>query len=67
MSPFAYLLFFLVLAFVGGLMCQISAPMVRERAGPGYRVVAVVLCGAGGVLLIAAVACLVQAVSGLPI
>lgn len=66
MSPLVHLLLFVVLALLGGFMCRISAPMVREHAGHGYRLVAVVICVAGAGLLIVAVVFLAKAIAGIP-
>ncbi len=66
MSPLVHFLLFAVLALLGGFMCRISAPMVREHAGYGYRLVAVVICLAGLGLFTVSVVFLAKAIAGIP-
>lgn len=65
MSPLAHFLFFIVLTALGGFICRISVPMVREHAGYGYRLVSIIFCLAGLGMVIAAAVFLVEAVAGI--
>ena len=64
MTPLLCLTFATVLAPLGLIMCWVTFPMIRERAGAAHRMLGGAVCAMGGVLVAAASIFLTMALRG---
>lgn len=65
MSPLTCLIFAVVLAPLGAVMCLVTFPMLREHAGAAHRLLGGAVCATGGVLIGAASVFLTMSLRGL--